>query len=322
MSDASPPAPSPAWWTVLRALVILLCGGLIAVFLAPLYLPAPDPAPRQSSDPAVLASLVAVEHDIGARLETRATDLRQRLDSFQCSADRAAPAAVLPLQPGLPANVSQLRARAERAVVYIEAGNRSGTGFFVTPTQIATNAHVVGTASSVLVYAGKLYAQPQSGRVIHRTSERGENLANRDYAIIEVPAAPDTRPLPLAHSVTELDTVVSAGFPGLFQSFQQTGLPRMILRSGEFIHALPQSDGREVYAHSAEVFQGNSGGPLLNACGEVVGMNTFIIWASPSERDASPQVKTDFALPAHDLARYLADRGISPNRASGPCTPP
>lgn len=317
--------PDPAWWTALRAAIILMCGGLSGWFLSPLYVTAPEPPARQSSDPGILAGLVSLERDIGARLAAQAGEMQRRLDDFRCTAEEAAltpqAAPALPTLPRSPATVSRLRDIAEHAVVFIQADDGSGTGFFVTPTRIATNAHVVGASREVLIFAGKLYGQPIRGRVLDSTAERGENLANRDYAIIEVTAAPDVRPLPLAQSVTELDTVISAGFPGLFQSFQQTGLPRMILRSGEFIHALPQADGREVYAHSAEVFQGNSGGPLLNACGEVVGMNTFIIWSSPSETEASPQVKTDFALPAPDLARYLADHGITASQAPTACSP-
>ncbi len=83
----------------------------------------------------------------------------------------------------------------------------------------------------------------------------------------------------------------------------------------KLIDAPPQADGHEVFAHSTEVHQGNSGGPLINACGQVIGikaigMNTFIIWANPSGEAASPKVKTDFALPSSDLAEYLSSEGV------------
>ncbi|WP_367276037.1 trypsin-like peptidase domain-containing protein [uncultured Mameliella sp.] len=76
------------------------------------------------------------------------------------------------------------------------------------------------------------------------------------------------------------------------------------------IDAPPQADGREVFAHSAEVHQGNSGGPLINACGQVIGMNNCIIRANPLGEAASPKVKTGFALPSSDLAEYLSSEGV------------
>ncbi|KHQ54568.1 trypsin-like peptidase domain-containing protein [Mameliella alba] len=303
---------APAWWTILRAAVIFASGLLIAVMIAPRFLSQPPDLPRQSSDPSVLSSLLAFEQGVGQRLQSRVAEAERRLSGFQCTIDQASPntGPAPTVFAGRP-DMSRLRAVADGAVVFIQAGEGSGTGFFVTPRHVATNAHVVGAEVDVLVYSETLFPTPVRGRVTARTVKRGEGLAERDYAIVEVEGAQGVQPLQFMNRVTELDPVVSVGFPGLFQSFQQTGLPRMIFRAGEFIDALPQADGREVFAHSAEVLQGNSGGPLINACGQVIGMNTFIIWANPSGEGASPKVKTDFALPSADLADYLASEGVT-----------
>jgi S1-C subfamily serine protease len=93
----------------------------------------------------------------------------------------------------------------------------------------------------------------------------------------------------------------------------------MILRRGEFISELPQNNGNNILAHSAEVFPGNSGGPLLNECGQVAGINTFIIWSTTDGASTGPQVKTDFALPADDLALFLKSEQITLVSASKSC---
>ncbi len=313
-------AENSVWWTVLRAFVICLCGLAIQSALAHM-LPrtATIVAENERSDPNVLDSLLALERGVEAKL-TRLRELElEKLANFQCPAPDASQAAVDPNQtpPGngladfqKRVEIKRLRELSESAVVFIQTDKGNGTGFFVTPTLIMTNAHVVGESESVSVFSETLFPQTVRGQVLFRTPDRGNNLADRDYAIVEVAPQTGVVPLKLNTSVAELDPVVSVGFPGLFQSFQQTGLPRLIFRSGEIIDSLPQKDGRNVIAHSAEVFQGNSGGPLLNACGHVVGINTFIIWSDPSGKQNSNKVKTDFALPSSDMIDFFAEHSV------------
>ena len=57
--------------------------------------------------------------------------------------------------------------------------------------------------------------------------------------------------------------------------------------------------------HSASISQGNSGGPLINGQGVVVGINTFIKVADKSNAQAN------IALPGKDLALFMKEHGVA-----------
>lgn len=312
----------PTWWTIFRAFVILNCGIGAAIFIIGLPRSATSTTPRVTSDDTLIHDLFSLEIEVGRRLQQNADDLQSEIDTFSCQAsDQIDTSGVRPPQFNGALSGAALQQLIDQSVVYIRAGERSGTGFFVAPGIIVTNAHVVDSANLVDVYSNTLFPNTATGQVLARTRESTDSLADRDYAIIQVTPPSAAVPLALVRSAAQLDPVVSAGFPGIFQTFHQSSLPRMILRRGEFIDALPQSGGREVYAHSAEVFAGNSGGPLLNICGSVIGINTFIIWATSSAESDEPEVKTDFALPASDLSAFLQENGVSVSLSEQSCSP-
>lgn len=302
-------------WTILRACIILLAGVAAAAMLAPLMRAMPESASRNSTDVAALAAVLDIERALGSQLLSQKSQLEVQVRDYDCTAVAGAPI-------GTTLNGqdrADLRGIIDQSVVYISTKTGSGTGFFVAPGRIVTNSHVVGSSTSVRVFSDKIYGGAVDGTVTANTGHNADVMGSRDYAIVTVAPSNAAVPLVRAKSVQELDTVVSAGFPGLFQSFHDARLPRMILRQGEFISELPQTGGNTVIAHSAEVFPGNSGGPLLNKCGEVVGVNTFIVYASASGDQDGPQVKTDFALPAADLFDFLKQESTTFPVASGLC---
>ena len=104
--------------------------------------------------------------------------------------------------------------------------------------------------------------------------------------------------------------VVAAGYPGLtivhdagFRALlggDITAAPELVLNRGE-VQALQRSpQGLAVIAHSGRILQGNSGGPLVDGCGRLVGINTYIAV------DAAQAGQVSYAISAEELARFAA----------------
>ena len=63
--------------------------------------------------------------------------------------------------------------------------------------------------------------------------------------------------------------------------------------------------------HTAQISQGNSGGPLVNKCGEVLGINTFLVAQDDDVRN--------FSITAGELQNFLRQSGVQPVVSSGKC---
>lgn len=216
----------------------------------------------------------------------------------------------------------ELVAHLQQTVVLVVAGSDTGSGFFVTPDTVVTNNHVVENAGNDdILLVGPALGGIQKARLIARTGNGGQN--DRDYAILRVEGAASKAVLPLATEVTALDSVVAAGFPGLlldndlnFRAMlrgDMTAMPDLALSQGAIMAVQNQGRGLTTLAHTAPISGGNSGGPLVDACGRVVGINTFINVAVEQASSAG------FALASSDLIAYLRDKGVSPTLSTDHC---
>ena len=93
----------------------------------------------------------------------------------------------------------------------------------------------------------------------------------RDLAVLDVPGL-DATPLPRGPALDPGEPAVVAGFPlnGPYD-LQAARVRRVIDARGADIYGRPGTN-REVYSLRAMVRQGNSGGPLLDTGGRVVGV--------------------------------------------------
>jgi len=216
----------------------------------------------------------------------------------------------------------ELVAHLQQTVVLVVAGSDTGSGFFVTPDTVVTNNHVVENAGKEdILLVGPALGGIQKARLIARTGNGGQN--GRDYAILRVAGAKSKAVLPLASEVTALDSVVAAGFPGLlldndlnFRAMlrgDMNAMPDLALSQGAIMAVQNQGRGLTTLAHTAPISGGNSGGPLVDACGRVVGINTFINVAVEQASSAG------FALASSDLIAYLRDKGVSPTLSADRC---
>ncbi|MFM8883286.1 MAG: S1C family serine protease [Solirubrobacterales bacterium] len=175
------------------------------------------------------------------------------------------------------------------------SGKSSGTGFAIdNQGTILTNAHVVDGAKKVTVGVGL-------DRDNEKTTEAEVLGADRstDLAVLKVdPSGLDLRPLPLGSSgdVVVGDPVVAIGNP-----FGQTGTltTGVVSAKGRQIEGLNGFAIDNVIQTDAAINPGNSGGPLIDAAGEVIGINSQI-----QTGGSNGSVGIGFAIPI-DTARKL-----------------
>ena len=168
------------------------------------------------------------------------------------------------------------------AVVTIEAGQSTGSGFFVSAETVLTNRHVVGSASSVRV---RFSNGAQSSGYVSSTA------SDADLALVRVEQPPASHPtlrLAPARTVQTGEEVLAVGSAlGMLQGTVTRGIVSAVRTSGGL--TLVQTD--------AAINPGNSGGPLVNRSGAVVGITTAKMSAAES---------LGFAI-ATDHARRLID---------------
>ncbi|MBD2691539.1 HhoA/HhoB/HtrA family serine endopeptidase [Anabaena catenula] len=186
--------------------------------------------------------------------------------------------------------VPQSRERVERG---------SGSGFIINSSgQILTNSHVVDGADRVTVTLkdGRTF----NGKVL------GEDPVT-DVAMIQI----DANNLPtLALGNSDIlqpgEPVIAIGNPLGLNNTVTSGIISAMGRSGSEIGA---NDKRVDYLQTdAAINPGNSGGPLLNARGEVIGMNTAIIQGAQG---------LGFAIPINTVQK-ISQELITKGRADHP----
>ncbi|SFT89474.1 Colicin V production protein [Actinopolyspora lacussalsi subsp. righensis] len=177
-----------------------------------------------------------------------------------------------------------------------------GTGFVVAPNRVVTNAHVVAGTDSVFVEIGR-------GRFAANVVLFDEE---EDVAVLSVPAL-DAEPLEFVSQPANSGTnVIVLGYPldGPYTASAGRVRERIDLR-GPNIYG-EDTVTRDVYTVRAQVQSGNSGGPLINPDGEVVGL---VFGAAVDDPN------TGFALTASEVADEVAAAPtLSSEVATGVCT--
>ena len=203
--------------------------------------------------------------------------------------------------------VRTVYAAASPSVVSVRTPTGSGTGFLVNSSgTIVTNAHVVGDNKQVQVRFNDKGA-------LHDAQVLSVD-ASTDLAAVKVDAgaAQGVRPLQLADSdkVQVGDSAIAIGYPlGLDRTATAgiiSGLERQIQAPNGFsIDKVIQTD--------APINPGNSGGPLLNAQGQVIGVNSQIATAGGGEGS----VGIGFAIPSNTVKDVLPalENGTAPQHA-------
>jgi S1-C subfamily serine protease len=175
-----------------------------------------------------------------------------------------------------------------------------GTGFVIAPNRVMSNAHVVAGSDSVTVQAD---GQSYDATVVSYDPDA-------DISILDVPNLPQ-RPLVFAEQPAKSGTdAVVLGYPGGGDFAASPARVREIIElNGPDIYRTTTVN-REVYTIRGTVRQGNSGGPMINRAGQVLGV---VFGAAVDDND------TGFVLTANEVSRQLAKIGNVDKVPTGAC---
>ncbi|MXO58604.1 trypsin-like serine protease [Altererythrobacter salegens] len=214
-------------------------------------------------------------------------------------------------------------ARGVVRVVIVESGGDGdllplghGTGFAVTPEYIVTNAHVVTEARNdpnlsigIVPSDG---GEAVYGRIVS-VSQRN------DLALIATTKAMNLPPLTISgNPPADSGQVISVGYPMNVDRAQG-------LKVGDLFRSQPPVKATGALAghrptrefdtllHTAPIARGNSGGPLLDPCGRVVGVNSF------GAESAGADGEFYFAISTRELLPFLRANNVTPQINSTPC---
>ena len=179
----------------------------------------------------------------------------------------------------------------------------TGSGSIISPKgHILTNRHVV-------LDAGQLIVELDDGRKFRNIKMIGKDPRS-DVAVIRINEA-GLEPLPVAQlgDSDELavgEWVIAIGAPFQLASSVSVGVVSATGRT----NVLRQGTSQEFIQTDAALNPGNSGGPLINLDGQVVGINTAIQTGGRSESSAG----VGFAVPinlARTVAISLIEKGVA-----------
>jgi S1-C subfamily serine protease len=164
--------------------------------------------------------------------------------------------AVGPLSPAAPQKLPPTGSAAKVSTAAVKCENSQGSGFFVTDSMMVTNAHVVCPPGT------PMYVTMADGRKLLASLKKMDSWL--DLAVVEVVGAAAT-PLQVADAAhaQEGDKVTMVGSPFGME---------FTVHSAELSFVGRNMFGVSYLQFDGTVNPGNSGGPLIDAAGHVVGV--------------------------------------------------
>ena len=211
-----------------------------------------------------------------------------------------------------PARADDVKA-AERSVVRVVTialeddevvGFGHGSGVVIAGNRIVTNAHVVAVAAQypdnvVIGIVPSEGSKSYGARLIAFDPKRDLALLEMDKGRLP-PATLYIGPLP------DGSPVVALGYPGnvdlaTARSADDYITPQQPTRADGNFSNTRNIDGITALLHTANIARGNSGGPQVDRCGRVLGINTFITHGEDGDAPFG------FAIAAGELASFLRE---------------
>jgi hypothetical protein len=221
--------------------------------------------------------------------------------------------------------VDQMEASTVRIVGKIQNGYVTGSGFVIGSRYVVTNHHVIAEGDEFEVLAKTL--ERRVTRVV-------ADSPDRDLAVLEVDgdmSLPSVT-LVLNSGVKKLEHVLAAGFPAAAdeQGGNINNLLEVKFTEGIISGYETARNGEALYQISAPLNPGNSGGPLFDQCGRVVGINVekSLIQAVVVGPDGNPSTERvplgegiAWSIQADELVALLQNAGIAYHAETLGCIP-
>lgn len=221
-----------------------------------------------------------------------------------------------------PADISAASRSVVRVVIIESDGDRAnlithGTGFAVTPNLIVTNAHVVEQLrGDDALIAGVVPAEGRNGYPAKLVAYSPAN----DLALLRIEGGGTLTPITLFPGVPEDGAEVYAvGYPGnvdLAQGLSMGDLvkPQAPVKTRGYLSGGRSSRSFDTLLHTAPLGSGNSGGPLLDNCGRVLGVNSF-----GTISDNGTDSAFYFAISMRELSAFLRRANVDAHTSGLPC---
>ena len=184
-----------------------------------------------------------------------------------------------------------------RSRVYERQVQSVGSGFVITPDgYIVTNEHVAHNAAKITVAF-------MDGSTLEARLIGGDEATDLALLKVDPPSALPHLEFSASDHPIPGEWAIALGNPfGLFEAAEPTVTVGVVSGVGRDFQPQENRIYRDMIQTDAAINQGNSGGPLLNALGEVIGVNTFIYTSSTG----GGSIGLGFAVPA-GKARGIID---------------
>jgi serine protease Do len=191
-----------------------------------------------------------------------------------------------------------------------------GSGLAIGSGKIITNAHVVEES----IYNENVTFQiiPSQGRESYMATVQKWSPES-DLALLTLEMGAQIPAASLYSGIVEDgEDVFAIGYPAnvdiaMEMNAEDTLRPQVPVKTRGTVSTGRSSKAYDTLLHTAPIAPGNSGGPVVDSCGRVVGINSF---GSTTENGGS---EFYFAISVREVLAFLKAQNVTPNTVSGPC---
>ncbi|HEV3282503.1 MAG TPA: trypsin-like peptidase domain-containing protein [Acidimicrobiales bacterium] len=223
------------------------------------------------------------------------------------SATQAAPAIKTASGPSLSSSTTQIVKQVSPAIVEITAndGNGSGdqgTGMIITSTgEVLTNNHVIDGATSITVALNNSTKQ-LAAQVVGADPDKDVALLQvQNVSGLPTVTFGDSSQVQVGDPVVAIGNALALGDSATVTSGIVSALNRQVTAGDSSSNATETLNG--MIQTDAAINPGNSGGALVNAAGQVIGMNTATAGSSGNGTSAQ---NIGFAIPSTELESLIS----------------